>query len=179
MTERTTTPPGPAIAPPRLFPPLGNPGFCTVAAARVETDPGFATATRWATDRPLGPCHPLPPDLEAWLGAAVRAANDGAYRFELRGLDADGPAGLVDLAGDHGADGVAAAGGRGTAKLLAVLALEGPGQVELTAAGLAQSTTIDPGTLVIWPAFLCIQVAERRPGSLRALVTTAHGPAFR
>lgn len=177
MTNHAPDPIPAALGP---FPPLGNPALCSIAVADVAHDPVFAqlrTAFESGARGRVG----LDDRTDRWLGAAVRAANDRGFRFELRGLHAGGAATWVDLATDDRTQvgGVRMTEERGTTKLVVLLGLTGSGTATLQAPGLSTPSAVAAGQLAIWPAFLDVRI-DLPPGErLGALATTAHGPAFR
>lgn len=183
MTDRPDLAGRPAVSPPQLFPPLGNPALGSIAVADVAGDPVFDRIVAGRGDRRAGRAV-VDDVVDRWLGAAVRAANDRGFRFELRGLhppsgprwaDLSQPADAAEIGGPH------LAVERGTTKLVVVLGVSGAGRASLQAPGLATSSSVGSGQLAIWPAYLAVSVSIEGPadGALVVLATTAHGPAFR
>ena len=162
------------------FPPLGNAMLARIGGADVAGDQVFAAIREHLSAAPVGSVQ-LAGAFVPWLAAAVQAANDQSFRFELRDLHPpEGPE-VLDLSTEEGAArvrGMALRHGRGTAKLLVLLALDGLGTTTISAPGVADPVAVRAGTLVVSPAFLHLDVAAAG-APLRCLRTTAEGPAFR
>lgn len=164
-----------------LFPPLGNAGLATFAIAEVGADPVVELLRTTLLETRGSEVPSYPHDTDRWLSAAVRRANDQRFRFELRHLhDETGPR-VLDLSDPSLAAQLhtpAVTHGRATAKLVVALTLDGPGRATLSAAGIDTAATVQRSALVVWPAFLSVDVVVDG-GPLQTLLTTVQGPAFR
>lgn len=164
------------------FPPLGNRGMWSIAAAAVDPDPAFADlADRLATVADGACAHAVAPS-ERWLSAAARTANDQRFRFELTHLHADelppwvGDVAAIASTGFVGSPAVAA--GRATAKLVVLLGVHGDGRAVVSAPGMDGNAELRRGQLLVAPAFASLTVAPPA-GPLRVLAVSIAGPAFR
>jgi hypothetical protein len=165
---------------PLRFPPLGNGMLARIGGADVGGDQVFAAIREHLGTAPIGTVA-LPSAFMPWLAAAVQTANDQSFRFELRDLHPPQGPEVVDLSTEDGlgrVSGMAMRHGRGTAKLLVLLALDGAGITTVGAPGIKDAAKVQAGTLVVAPAFLHLDVAPAG-APLRCLRTTAEGPAFR
>lgn len=168
------------------FPPLGNARLAGVAAADVFADPAFGELA--ASVAGAAPAPGASPELSAvverfsaWISAAVVAANEAAFRFDLRGYEPTDPPRLATLgegfAGELAPLGIT--GGRGTAKLEVAIGLRGTGRFEHVLVGVDRPSQLLAGNVLIWPSYLPAHAAHVDRGDLDVLLLRIHGPAFR
>lgn len=163
------------------FPPLGNRMLLRLGVADVSDDPGFFALREQVVATGTGRVR-LAPHHDEWLTAAVQSANDQSYRFELRCCHGPGEPFSVDVEEGTPAgaiEGFAVREGRGTAKIVVLLGIEGQSAVSVGAHGVDQSVQLAAGRLLLAPAYLSLHVTEAPKVALRVLRTTVHGPAFR